>query len=136
MKKNLFPAILLGLLILVQAVPVWGQTQKPVEIVQQQVEAYNARDLDAFMDFYTDDVKIYAYPDSLLHSGKEEMRKRYQKRFESSPDLHAEIVDRLTYGNYVIDHEKVTGFNGDGTVTAVAIYKVRGDKIEKVWFIQ
>lgn len=109
--------------------------QSAEEVVQKQVEAYNNQDLDAFMSYYTGDVQIYTFPDSLTMSGQEEMRERYRKLFESSPDLHAEIQKRITFGDYVIDHERVTGFGGDGTVQAIAVYKLRGDKIEKVWFI-
>ena len=47
----------------------------PVMLVQQQLNAYNAHDLDAFLAPYADDVEIYSTTGKLQLKGKEEMRK-------------------------------------------------------------
>ena len=104
-------------------------------VVQAQLEAYNARDIDAFMATYADDVKIFEFPDKLLSEGTAKMRERYGKLFKDER-LHATIVNRIAMGNTVIDHERVrvTLPQGPGTVEAVAIYEVRDGKITTVWF--
>lgn len=107
----------------------------PEAVVQKQLEAYNARDLDAFVATYADDVQLFDLPDKLLMRGHVELRDRYRKTF-ADPRLHAEIVNRIVLGNTVIDHERVrvTFPDGPGTVEAVAIYEVREGKIATVWF--
>ncbi len=112
-------------------------TEKPSEveaIVQRNLDAYNARDIDAFMKDYTDDVKLYAYPNTLRTDGKEAMRKSYASWFEQTKDLRAFIKKRIVIGNKVIDEEQVTA-NGQ-IFNAVAIYEVENGKITKVTFIQ
>ena len=107
----------------------------PEAVVQKQLEAYNARDLDTFVATYADDVQLFDLPDKLLMRGHVELRDRYRKTF-ADPRLHAEIVNRIVLGNTVIDHERVrvTFPDGPGTVEAVAIYEVREGKIATVWF--
>ena len=103
-------------------------------IVQRNLDAYNARDIDAFMKDYADDVKLYAYPNTLRTEGKEAMRKSYKDWFDRTPDLRAFIKKRIVIGNKVIDEEQVTA-NGQ-LFNAVAIYEVENGKITKVTFIQ
>jgi imidazolonepropionase-like amidohydrolase len=111
-------------------------TKTPSDLVQQPVNAYNARDLDAFLATYSDDIEIYDHPDNLLWSGKDAITPVYRSRFESSPGLHAEIVRRTALGNFVVDHERVTGLPDGRTVEAVAIYEVQDGAIRRVWFIR
>lgn len=107
----------------------------PEDVVQQQVNAYNARDLEAFIATYSPDIKIYNYPDQLRRSGHEEMRKGYGELFRTTPKLHCKIVNRITRGNFVIDQEQVSGFPDNRVVNAVAIYEVRDGLIQRVWFV-
>lgn len=104
------------------------------KIVQIQLEAYNNRDIDAFMATYTKDIKLYNYPEKLKTEGQKAMRESYNKFFKNTPDLHAFIKNRIVIGNKVIDEEQVT-INGK-IYNAVAIYEVENGKIKKVTFIQ
>ncbi|WP_411894537.1 nuclear transport factor 2 family protein [Winogradskyella sp. A2] len=103
-------------------------------IVQRNLDAYNARDIDAFMKDYADNIKLYAYPNTLQTEGKEAMRKGYKDWFDRVPDLRAFIKKRIVIGNKVIDEEQVTA-NGQ-IFNAVAIYEIEDGKIFKVTFIQ
>ena len=103
-------------------------------VVQQNLDAYNARDIDAFMNDYADSIKLYAYPNTLQTEGKTKMRESYKDWFERTPDLRAFVKKRIVIGNKVIDEEQVTA-NGK-IFEAVAIYEVENGKIIKVTFIQ
>jgi len=103
--------------------------------VQQQLNAYNARDIEAFLEPYSDDVEIYAFPEELQAKGKEKMRPQYASMFEALPDLHCELINRIVNGNTVIDQEFVTLSEGR-TLEAVAIYEIEDGKIAKVYFMQ
>ena len=105
----------------------------PVDIVQEQLEAYNARDLDRFAATYSEDIRIYRMPATEpAIVGQAQLRETYRKRF-TSPNLHAEIVNRVVLGNKVIDHERVVGIK-DTPIEAVAVYEVAQGLIRAVWF--
>jgi hypothetical protein len=105
----------------------------PVDVVQRQLEAYNARDLDAFAATYTDDVVLYRMPTKEPStSGKAALRDVYRQRF-ASPNLHATILSRMVLGNKVIDHERIVGIREE-PIEAVAVYEVDGALIRAVWF--
>ncbi len=107
----------------------------PEPIVQKQLEAYNSRDIEAFLATYSNDVKLYNYfPNTLITDGKTAMRKGYADFFESTPDLHCEIRNRIIITNVVIDEEEITA-NGN-TFNAVAIYEVEDGKIVRVTFVR
>lgn len=103
--------------------------------VQQQLEAYNARDIEAFMVWWAEDCQYYAFPSTLLASGAAEIRARHVERFRE-PDLHGKLLTRIVMGNLVVDHETVTrNFpEGKGEVDVVCIYEVEAGKIAKAWF--
>jgi hypothetical protein len=109
------------------------------EIVAGQLAAYNRRDLEAFLSFYVDEVKVYGFPSGaeLPDRSGRAFRSRYHRLFQSSPLLKAELLSRIVHGNMVVDSERVSGFMNDESVRhAVAIYQVGATKIEKVWFVE
>jgi len=108
--------------------------ETPLALVQRQLNAYNARDLEAFLEPYADDVELYTFPNTLDTKGKEAMRKVYGF-LKQVPALHCEIKERIIQGNIIIDKESVSGF-GDKPLEATAIYHIEGNKIKKVYFIQ
>lgn len=107
----------------------------PESLVQQQLNAYNLRNLEAFLEPYADDVELYSFPNQLDAKGKEAMRKAYAPMFSQLKDLHCEVTQRIIQGNTVIDHESVSGFGKD-KLKAVAIYVIEKGKIAKVYFVQ
>ena len=107
----------------------------PEKLVQQQLIAYNARNIEAFLEPYSDEVELYMFPNQLLGKGKNFMRKDYAEMFKNTPNLHYDIKNRTVLGNTVIDHEVVSGF-GSNHLEAIAIYEIKNDKIAKVYFIQ
>ncbi|MBI4945923.1 MAG: amidohydrolase family protein [Bacteroidetes bacterium] len=108
--------------------------EPPIALAQRQLNAYNFRNIDAFLEPYDDDVEIYNFPDKLLYKGKEEMRKKYSKMFENTPNLHCELLGRIVQGNVVIDKERVQF--ADKIVEAVAMYHIENNKIKKVYFVR
>lgn len=112
-----------------------NKTVRPEDVVQQQLDAYNARDIDAFMACWAEDAQYYEHPDTLLASGKAEIRERHITRFKE-PSLYGERIKRMALGSMVIDQEVVTrNFpQGRGTMNVIAIYEVEQGKITKAWF--
>lgn len=106
----------------------------PEYLVQQQLNAYNAHDVEAFLEPYAEDVELYEFPGKLLMKGKDNMRKDYQF-LTKVPALYCKIQKRIIQDNMVIDHEEVSGF-GPKPLYAVAIYVIENGKISKVYFKQ
>lgn len=106
----------------------------PDAVVDAQLEAYNRRDLEGFLAFYADDAVLLKHPGEVTEAGKAQMRTRYERRF-ATPNLHAEIVKRIVFGHFVIDHERITAPPAPGEREAVAIYEVKDGKIVRVTFL-
>ncbi len=104
----------------------------PEMLAQQQLNAYNAHDLEAFLAPYADDVEIYDFPGKPTAKGKDEMRKNYQF-ITRTPGLYCRLLNRIVQGNMVIDHEEIYT-EGRKPFTGVAIYIIEKGKISKVYF--
>jgi len=111
-------------------------TAKETEkLVQEQLEAYNNGDIDAFLNPYAEDLKLYNFPNTIIADGKAEIGPNYKQMFDSSPNLNCKILKRIVMGNTVIDHERITGMSGNGAMETIAIYKIHNNKISKVYFL-
>jgi hypothetical protein len=109
----------------------------PTDIVQHQLAAYNARDVEAFVATYSPTITIMCHPSGqVLIEGIAELRKTYDDLFANSPNLHCEIVNRIVIGNCVIDHERVTGRGDAPPFNAVVIYEVQDGLIQRAWALR
>lgn len=106
-----------------------------VSLARQQLDAYNNRDIDAFLDAYTDDVKVYTFPGKLNYEGKEEMRRIYSGMFERMTKLRCTITAEIVKGNKVIHEESVVFDDPDKPVHAVCIYIIDRGKIAEAHFL-
>jgi hypothetical protein len=105
-------------------------------IVQRQLDAYNARDIDGFMAMWASDAQYFEHPSTLLASGAAEIRTRHIARFKET-NLFGRLIKRMAVGNKVVDQEVVTRTfpEGTGRVDVIAIYEVKDGKIANAWFI-
>ena len=110
----------------------------PEEVVQDNLDSYNQRDIDGFMRSFSDSSGVYRFGELIpLANGRDEIRQLYQKLFNASPNLHSKIAHRTNLGNKIIDHELITGRNGDSQVLElVVIYEVENDLIKRMTIIR
>jgi len=111
------------------------QGQTPVELADLQLKGYNERNIDLFLEAYSDSVKVFSFPDKLLYTGKERMRMNYTGMFNNLTDLNCTIKSRMVLGNTVIDEERVLLRKDQPLLEAIAIYKIASGKIQEVYFI-
>lgn len=106
-----------------------------IHIVQTQLDAYNAKDIDALLATYAADAEQFVLHGERLARGHEEMRPRFLARF-TEPDLHARLISRTVMAGVVIDLEQITrNFpEGRGTLEMLCIYEVAGGRIQKASF--
>jgi hypothetical protein len=107
----------------------------PEQLAQQQLDGYNARNIEAFLVPYADSVAVYQFPNQLQYKGKETMRRQYAGMFSSMPALHCTLQSRLVQGNTVIDEELVVFEKDKPAMHFIAIYVIENNKIASVYFI-
>lgn len=108
----------------------------PADVVNEQLRAYNARDLAAFAATYADNVCIYDMPHAALGlRGKPKLLEVYGEKVFERENLRAEILSRTVIGNKVVDHEKTWGIQADPVECAV-VYEVENGLITAVWFFE
>lgn len=104
------------------------------QVVQSNLEAYNNRDLEKFMSWFSDDVELYSFSEmKLVANGKTAIEKLYKELFAASPNLHSTILKRIVFDNKVIDHESIVGRKGTSDILEIVmIYEVKDGKIFKM----
>ena len=106
-----------------------------VDIVQAQLDAYNAQNLDAFCACFANDCVIADLNGAVTQEGRGQLRERYQAMFAQYPQNQARIVSRMAVGNVVVDHEDIAR-SADLRFEAIAIYTVRDGLISRVDFVR
>jgi hypothetical protein len=114
----------------------------PEQVIQGQLDCYNAKDLDGLLATYAADAQQFDLHGNLLANGHAELRNRFAIRF-AEPDLHATLVQRIVMGHLVTDFEIITrNFpgtdpdfpNAKGTIEMLCIYEVENDLIVRATF--
>ncbi|HET9232327.1 MAG TPA: SgcJ/EcaC family oxidoreductase [Vitreimonas sp.] len=108
---------------------------KPVDVVQAQLEAYNAQDLDAFCACFAKDCVIADLNGVVTQEGVGQIRERYEAMFAQYPENKAHIVSRTAVADVVIDHERIDR-SAELRLEAIAIYTVRDGLISRVDFVR
>jgi hypothetical protein len=109
----------------------------PETVVQRQLAAYNAHDIEAYMATFSSDVELFELPGSApTLSGELAVRVYYADRFSQNPHLRGEVTERMIFGNVVIYREVLHGLQNSESVEIVAIYQVEDDLIRRIWFMR
>jgi hypothetical protein len=113
-------------------------SQTPDQVVQQQLEAYNARNIDAFMAVFHPDIELWTLgADAPSAVGWEKVKILYADLFIQSPELFSKVINRSVIGNKVIDYEQISGRKGaKEDLFLVMIYEVKDGKIWKAWAVR
>ena len=110
----------------------------PSAVVQAQLDAYHAKDLDRLLATYAADADAeqFTLRGELLAKGHDESRARYAARFVE-PDMHARLLSRTVVGTVVVDVKGITrNFpEGLGSVEMLCIDEVADGLIHKASFV-
>jgi mannose-6-phosphate isomerase-like protein (cupin superfamily) len=125
-----------------QAPKAWGEKQAGAPhvppVVERQLGAYNAKDLDAFLACYSEDCTVEDATGQVLMQGRAAMAERYGQLFAQTDKNQATVTRRMVIGPYVIDEEHVERTYPDGRCEhrhVAAVYRVEGELIRHVRFI-
>ena len=108
--------------------------ESPLEVVQKQLDTYNAQDLEGFVNVFAEDAQVFVnLGDSVASmTGRAEIKARYGAMFKANPENKSILKGRMVEGNFVIDHEYIVG--RDEPFTLIAIYEVKNGLIQRCWF--
>ena len=111
-------------------------TPDATALVLEQVQAYNARDLDKMLSYYATDARILDGDGTFLEKGYAAIRQVFGRVFAANPDLHADISVAVQVGQWVMVHSTVPNWAmADGSraeMQWIELYQVVDDKIQRV----
>jgi putative hydrolase of HD superfamily len=110
-------------------------TNSPLSVVQAQLDAFNAKDVEGLLLTYAPDAEQFTLHGELLAKGHAQLRERFLTRF-SEPNLHARLLARIVVGNIVTDAELITrNFpEGVGTLEMLCVYEISEGRIQRASF--
>ncbi|MCC5919281.1 MAG: nuclear transport factor 2 family protein [Cyclobacteriaceae bacterium] len=126
MKK--FPKLILSLIFSIIYGGMSAQERLTAEqVVQEQLEAYNKRDINRFIETFHPEAELWDYLGKQPKvRGLNNVKAIYAQLFQDSPELHSELLNRIVIGNKVIDYEKITGRQGQNeALLLVMVYEIK-----------
>lgn len=104
------------------------------QIIDDQMLAFNNRDIKKMMPLYSKEIKIFNHADNTIAIDSiNECEKMFITLFDNSPNLYAEIIKTINFDNKVIVHEYIYGRNGsDEKTEQVVIFEVNNQKITRM----
>jgi hypothetical protein len=103
------------------------------KLMDAEVKYYNEKNLDLFCGCFHPEIETSILGSDHKKKGIEDFRARFKILFESSPNLHCEIKNRIFLEESVVDEEFVTGSSSypDGK-HAVLIFGFKDDLISSI----
>ena len=106
----------------------------PVQVVQEFIDAFNARDVDRVVGYFHADAVVQDDVGTVFAQGEEAIRAHFGGFLPHSPNVLSEILSRIHVGSWVVQEEHVTGLVLDEPVPNFQIlsaYRVENGKIVK-----
>ncbi len=116
--------------------PVLAADTSPLAVVQRQLDTYNAQDIDGFAEAFAEDAQVFRNIGDTepAMQGRAAIHATYGKIFRENPQNKSTLLGRMVQGNFVLDHELITG--RDSELRIVAIYEVMDGLITRAWFVR
>ncbi|MBI3775441.1 MAG: alpha/beta hydrolase fold domain-containing protein [Gammaproteobacteria bacterium] len=122
------------------AAPLTPAFDSPETVVRAQVDAFNARDVEAMARYVAEDFVWYnvvADKMEIESKGRAALRAGMERYFRGNPTARSEIHMVATNGNFVFTRERATWKTKAGeerSQNAFAIYEVSAGLIKRVWY--
>ena len=82
-------------------------SRSPLAVIHRQLDAYNAKDIEALLATYSEDAEQFMLHGPCLAKGHAAIRERFLVRF-AEPDLQARLLSRQVMADVVVDLELIT----------------------------
>jgi hypothetical protein len=113
-----------------------AEHSSPLAVVQRQLDTYNAQDIDGFAAQFAEDAEIFRNIGDTepAMKGRDAIHAAYGRVFRENPQNKSTLMGRMVQGDFVFDHEWITGRDEDFKI--VAIYEVKQGLISRAWFVR
>jgi putative hydrolase of HD superfamily len=104
----------------------------PSELVQAQLDAYNARDVELLCSFYAEDCTFLDLAGGVTIKDMSAFRALFTRTFAEHPQNRGWSTGRLSAGNIVVDHEIIQRAPGGAQIESVTVYVVEDGKVARL----
>lgn len=105
------------------------------KIVQQYMDAYNRRDVNAFLSYMHPDFESSLFDEKkILCANLEKAKVLYAKRFSENPKLFVTTLGRITNDNIVVDNQLIEHFDDGKTIRAISIFELKDGLVWRASF--
>jgi uncharacterized protein (TIGR02246 family) len=111
----------------------------PVQVVQEFIDAFNARDVDRVAGCFSADAVMQNDSGQVFAQGQEAIRAHFGRFLPQSVNVHSEIRSSIHVGSWVAQEEHVTGLVLQEPVPEffiISAYRVEDGKIVKCMGLQ
>jgi uncharacterized protein (TIGR02246 family) len=106
-----------------------NETSENVRTIDLLVDAYNASDAAGFAALFVEGGWHGDLHTQTPMIGREAIESRYREVFAKYPENRTEVVHRIAFGPFVIDHERVRRSAETAPFDVVAIYALKDGRI-------
>ena len=104
--------------------------QQIEEVINRQVAAYNAQQVEPCVACFADEAVIEREADGSRVAGRPALAANYAELFQKNPRNRCTILKRMIVGSHVVDEELIEGREGEGPYKTIIIYRVQGGLIQ------
>ena len=113
-------------------------TSTPEAIVQANVDAYNAHDLDRYIATFTPSATFGQLGGRILLDSRDAMQGFYRQLFQDRPTVQCTVRSRTVIGPFVIDLQEISSpelaGQGQPPMQAMVLSEVREGRIARIWY--
>ncbi len=110
--------------------------EKNGRLIDELVNAYNAQDARRFADLFAEDAWHGALHAPTFQQGRDAIYARYVEVFAMHPGNRTQVLQRIAFDNFVIDHERVQRSPNAVAFEVAAIYTIEGARIKRLEMVR
>ena len=106
----------------------------PADIVDRQIEAYNAHKIDDLIATYHPKIQVYSLlSEKIVLNELDELYAYYVNVFTTSPQIKTQTLNRIINGSLIIDFQHITGKKDMSNYDISIIYEIKNHFIIRIW---
>lgn len=111
-----------------------------IEVVESQIEAFNAHDATALAELVSDDfvwLSVQGDTIDVAVQGRTALRESMKRYFESVPSVRSTLESAVATGPFVAVRERVRWKEDEGRTrsqASLAVYQIEEGRIRRVWY--
>jgi hypothetical protein len=113
-----------------------SEINRNCKVIDELVDAYNSQDARRFSQLFTEDGWHGNLHADTFQVGPEAIFRRYVEVFAMYPGNRTQVMHRIAFEHFVIDHEKVSRSAESETFDVVAIYTLESGKIKRAELVR